>query len=342
MFKKSTAMNPLAVRPWGVLLGLALGASAMAARITDERVSTGDGPRPFLLAQPDQPLAGPRPLVLVLHGHGGSAAQALGQKLGASPLAVWLQIADREGVLVAALDGSKAGDGKAGWNDCRRDAPGNPPTDDVAFAAAVVQKLVGAGRVDPQKVYAMGMSNGAMMTYRLAQELNPPLAGFVAVSGLMASDSRCALPQSRPVPAMVIAGTEDPLVPYQGGQVSVGGARRGGVLGAEATLAALLRVNQNTAPGRRSVFGVAQQRDGSWVERLDFGAPNDPARVALLTVHGGGHIEPSISQRYRPFYERLVGRQNHDIESAEVAWQFFNGTGSAGIRGQAPAGRPVQ
>lgn len=318
-------MKPLWLHALGALMGLALASSALAARITNERVTTGDGPRSFQLAQPDQPLASPRPLVLLLHGHGGSAAQALGQKVGASPLAVWLQIADREGVLVAALDGSKAGDGKAGWNDCRRDAPGNPPTDDVGFVGAVVQQLVAAGQVDPQRVYAMGMSNGAMMTFRLAQELSPPLAGFVAVSGLMASDSRCAGPSPRPVPAMVITGTEDPLVPYNGGQVSAGGARRGGVLGAEATLATLRRWNDNTAPGRRSVFGVAQQRDGSWVERVDFGASNDPRRVALLTVHGGGHIEPSISQQYRRFYERLVGRQNHDIESAEVAWRFFNG-----------------
>lgn len=306
-------------------LFMALAPVAQAVSLTPNSVATLDGNRSFLLAKPDSTAAGPRPLVLLLHGHGGSAAQALGQKVGASPLAVWLQIADREGVLVAALDGSKAGDGKAGWNDCRRDAPGNPPTDDVGFVGAVVQQLVAAGQVDPQRVYAMGMSNGAMMTFRLAQELKPPLAGFVAVSGLMASDSRCAGPSPRPVPAMVITGTEDPLVPYNGGQVSAGGARRGGVLGAEATAATLRRWNDNTAPGRRSVFGVAQQRDGSWVERVDFGVPNDPGRVALLTVHGGGHIEPSISQQYRRFYERLVGRQNHDIESAEVAWRFFNG-----------------
>lgn len=309
-----------------VLLSVALVTSAHAAKIGPDSVTTADGQRTFLLAQPERGPAGARPLVLVLHGHGGSAAQALGQKAGASPLAAWLPIADREGVYIAALDGSKAGDGKAGWNDCRRDAPGNPPVDDVAFAREVVHKLAAAGRVDPQRVYAMGMSNGAMMTYRLAQELSPPLAGFAAVSGLMASDNGCAptrQPQQK-MPAMVITGTEDPLVPYNGGQVSFGKAKRGGVLGADATVQALRRMNQNTAPAQRTVFGVAQQRDSSWVERLDFGAANDPGRVALLTVHGGGHIEPSISQPYRRFYERLVGRQNHDIESAEVAWRFFS------------------
>ena len=319
-----------------LLLSVALATSAHAARIGADSVTTADGQRAFLLAQPERSPAGPRPLVLVLHGHGGSAAQALGQKAGASPLAVWLPIADREGIYIAALDGSKAG-----WNDCRRDAPGNPPVDDVAFAREVVPKLVAAGRVDPQRVYAMGMSNGAIMTYRLAQELSPPLAGFVAVSGLMASDNGCAQTRQR-VPAMVITGTEDPLAPYNGGQVSFGKAQRGGVLGAEATAQALRRMNQNSAPAKRTVFGVAQQRDSSWVERLDFGAANDPGRVALLTVHGGGHIEPSISQQYRRFYDRLVGRQNHDIESAEVAWRFFSGIVSAGFSGATPIGRQVQ
>eukprot|EP01136_Pigoraptor_vietnamica_P038316 Opistho-1_new@107461 len=140
-----------------LLFSVALATSAHAAQIGPDSVTTADGQRTFLLAQPERSPAGARPLVLVLHGHGGSAGQALGQKAGASPLAAWLPVADREGIYIAALDGSKAGDGKAGWNDCRRDAPGNPPVDDVAFAREVVHKLVAAGRVDPQRVYAMGM-----------------------------------------------------------------------------------------------------------------------------------------------------------------------------------------
>lgn len=140
-----------------VVLSGALGQAASAS-LSTETLSTADGPRQFLLVRPDGHFPGPRPLVLLLHGHGGHAAQLLGQERGAAPLAVWLRIADREGWMLAALQGRATGDGQPGWNDCRRDATGNPPVDDVAFAATVVQRLVGAGEVDPARVFAMGMS----------------------------------------------------------------------------------------------------------------------------------------------------------------------------------------
>lgn len=38
---------------------------------------------------------------------------------------------------------------------------------------------------------------------------------------------------------------------------------------------------------------------------------------------GGGHSEPSLVERYSRIYQRVVGRQNHDVEMAEVVWQFF-------------------
>ena len=89
------------------------------------------------------------PLVLVLHGHLGTAANALGSGISPSPLSAWLDIAAREKVLVVALQGLRGGDHRTGWHDCRNDAPENPQVDDVAFASAVVKKLVDEGRAHP-------------------------------------------------------------------------------------------------------------------------------------------------------------------------------------------------
>jgi polyhydroxybutyrate depolymerase len=308
----------------GAALWLVLSAClANAASVTPDSVTTVDGPRNFLLARPASTPAGGRPLVLLLHGHGGSAAQLLGQKRSAAPLSVWLHIADREGLLLAALDGSTQGDGKPGWNDCRSDAVGNPPVDDVAFAAAVVRKLVTAGEVDPQRVYAMGMSNGAMMTLRLAQELEPPLAGFAAVSGLAAQSSKCQAPKQA-VPAMLIMGTEDPLVPFAGGQVHFGDKLRGGVLSAAQTVDGWRRNNQAAGPAKLSAVPPTERT--SRIERIQFGPDaGSVARVLFLRVQGGGHVEPSSSQRVGGLYARIVGQQNHDVEAAEEAWRFFSG-----------------
>jgi polyhydroxybutyrate depolymerase len=58
--------------------------------------------------------------------------------------------------------------------------------------------------------------------------------------------------------------------------------------------------------------------------RMLYGSVPGAAQVELVRIDGGGHIEPSLTQRYRPIYERLVGHQNHDFESAEEAWRFFS------------------
>src|SRR5258708_35097014 len=188
---------------------------AKAATVERASIFVGQGERHYLFVRPDHAPDGPRPLVLILHGHGGSAAGALGRTGAAAPLGGWLKIADREGLLLAALDGAVGRDGQQGWHDCRRDAIRTPRADDVAFAHAVVERLAREVSADTTRLYAMGMSLGGMMTYRLASELTPPLVAFAAMGASMAENSTCA-PPTRPVSALIIHDTDDPLVPYLG------------------------------------------------------------------------------------------------------------------------------
>ncbi|MDD5247454.1 MAG: PHB depolymerase family esterase [Rhodocyclaceae bacterium] len=300
----------------------ALAAPAQAADVEPASIATADGPRNYLLARPATPGSGPRPLVIVLHGHGGSAALALGQGGRASPLARWLAIADREQVLVAALDGALGGDGRRGWNDCRRDAADNPATDDVAFAGAVVRRLVDAGAVDPTRVYVMGMSNGGMMAFRLALELEPAPAAFAAASAAMAADSACGAAR-RPVSALLINGTADPLVPYFGGGVGLFRKDRGTTLAVEAAAAFWRRADGLAEAGAARRLPHRAAGDPTSATVTLWGRDSRGPQVELVRIDGGGHIEPSIAERYRRAYERLVGWQNHDLEAAEEAWQFF-------------------
>ncbi|MYM92181.1 prolyl oligopeptidase family serine peptidase, partial [Rugamonas sp. FT82W] len=141
-----------------------------------------EGARSYLLATPDQPLAGARPLLILLHGRGGSAAQVLGRGRLPSPLSLWLEIADRERWIVVAPNGVNGSDGKSGWNDCRADAPGNPRVDDIGFIKAIIDAAVARGEADPARIYVMGMSNGGIMALRAASELGERLAAVAAVS----------------------------------------------------------------------------------------------------------------------------------------------------------------
>lgn len=293
-----------------------------AANLQPQTIEVEGQAREYVVASSVQSPSGPRPLVIVLHGHLGTAKNALGAGARPSPLSAWLDIVDRESILVAALQGLKGPDGRTGWHDCRTDAPGNPRTDDVAFANAVARTLIASGRADAHRLYVMGMSNGAMMSQRLALEMQPAPVAIAAVAGTIARTGECR-GASAPVSVLIIHGTDDPLVPYAGGRVGFGDkGPRGEVLGAEATRDFWLNADglQQAAPVAMSFPHLGT--NATRASKMSYGSDAGP-QVALLTIEHGGHIEPSLRYHYGPLYERIVGMQNRDLESAEQAWAFF-------------------
>ncbi len=75
--------------------------------------------------------------------------------------------------------------------------------------------------------------------------------------------------------------------------------------------------------GEHLVYPHREKDDPTRVEATLWQGNAGQAQVELVRIDKGGHIEPSLTERYRPRYEHLVGPQNHDLEAAEVAWQFF-------------------
>ena len=307
---------------------LAVAASSAQAAVQQQlSINTTGGPREYILAAPANSAGGPRPLVVLLHGHIGTAANALGQGKTPSPLSAWLNIADREQLLVVALQGLKGGDKNTGWHDCRLDATEDPTADDVGFVEGVVGGLVRAGRADPHRIYIMGMSNGGMMSYRLALEMHPVPAAIAAVSSTMASQTACGETPPK-VSVLLINGTDDPIVPYAGGKVGLRGFKTGVVIGAEATRDFWLRADGLTqVPAVGYNFPHLSSGDSTRANRLTWG-PNSGPQVEMITIQNGGHIEPSLIYHYDWFYHQLVGAQNSDFESAEEAWSFFRNKSS--------------
>jgi polyhydroxybutyrate depolymerase len=301
-------------------------ASAQASHRQPLSVRSGGQLRDYILVTPDSSRPGTRPLVLLLHGHLGTAANALGSGLAPSPLSAWLDIVDREKVLVAALQGLRGSDGRTGWHDCREDNKTNPVADDVGFATAVVRELIAAGQVDPRRIYVMGMSNGAMMSYRLALEMRPAPAAIAAVSGSMAAHSDCA-PASGPVSVLVIHGTDDPLVPYGGGGVGLGDRKSGAVIGVAATRDYWLKIDGVSSVAAQSFSFEHHGTDATRASKVTYGREAGP-QVEIVTIEHGGHVEPSRRYHYGAVYSRIVGAQNRDLESAEEAWSFFRNKSS--------------
>jgi poly(3-hydroxybutyrate) depolymerase len=176
---------------------------------------------------PNLPAQGARALVIVLHGGLGNASRI---EDGASEKGLKMdEVAEKNGFIVAYLNGTPVtrmyGADKLGWNAgggcCGVPAENN--VDDVGYITGAVNHLVAKYRVDPDRVYGMGHSNGAMMTMRLMCETNL-YAAAVSVSGpLNLSVQSC--PSSRGKHILAIHGAEDQNVPIAGGQGAKGLSR---------------------------------------------------------------------------------------------------------------------
>ncbi|MFS2002709.1 alpha/beta hydrolase family esterase [Duganella sp. CT11-25] len=168
--------------------------TAHAAAISDHELARPEGMRHFLVMQPVGLPAALRPVIILLHGHGASAAWMLGQDtIGGYRSLDWVNLANSKKVMLIAPDGAKASNGKQAWNDCRADATTNAPTDDVGFLAALIDRAIAEFGADSQRIYIFGQSNGGGMAYRAGIELGPRLAAIGVQSSLMAARSNCKL-----------------------------------------------------------------------------------------------------------------------------------------------------
>lgn len=262
------------------------------------------------------PGAKPAPLVIVLHGNTQTGADMITRT-------AWPAVARREGFAVVFPDGLNHA-----WADLR---PTNlragkvPPygTDDVAFIAKLIDKLVADGSADPKRIYVTGISNGGAMTMTLLCRRADLFAAAASVVMNLTDQSAGPCKPSRPVPVLMMNGTADPLVPYKGGR----GTSRFAVDGfwsAEKTLGFWRRINGCEATDAAvTEIEDTDRSDRSTVTRIESRCP--PARdVVLYRVNDGGHRMPGSSDaRFPRLANTFLGPQNHDIDGAETIWAFF-------------------
>jgi polyhydroxybutyrate depolymerase len=303
-----------------ILRGAFLGTSdagTPCAAVVPASLERPEGQRHYLLALPGSPSAGKRPLVIVLHGAGASAKQVLGMAFPPSPLSVWREIAEREGMVVIAADA-----GKGGWNDCFASDARVARKDDVAFIAAIIDDAVARHDVDADRVHLIGVSRGGLMAYRAAAQIPHKLAAFSAVLACMPPPGRVA-PPAAPLPALIVAGTADPFMPYRGGKFF----HTLGFLDPLSSIEDSVRTWRELAglPDTPNIADIAPGKHANQtrVIRFMWGDAPDGMQVGLYRIENGGHAEPSRLKRYPGLINRLVGPQNGDFEVAEAAWEFF-------------------
>ncbi|MDI4635454.1 prolyl oligopeptidase family serine peptidase [Pelomonas sp. V22] len=252
------------------------------------------------------------PLVLVMHGSGeGPQAIRAGTGYG------FERLADQHGFAVV-YPKSFGFD----WNDCSSvgdTAVNGVRADDAGFLAALVDKLVGELGVDPKRVFAAGVSNGGSMALRLALEQPQRYrAVAAALANVPAPQNFQCQPGAQTPSVMILNGTEDPLVPYAGGEINLLGLfyKGGYVISSTASARYFADRNAIAGPPQVSLTPMAQ---GSPVEHARWQAADGRTEVELVTLHGAGHGLPQPWAR-RP---RLLGPSPMAPNGPALIWAFF-------------------
>lgn len=166
-------------------------------------LKSGGVTRSLVLHVPPNPPLARRALILVYHGHGGTAQ-------GTAQGTDFEQVADSTGEVVAFLQGLNNR-----WNE---DAFGPSKPNDVAYTAAVIALLERVVPFDHARIVAAGFSNGALMAEDLGCKLAGRLAMIVPVEGELAVSQSADCAPSRPISVYEVHGTADAAIPYNGGQ----------------------------------------------------------------------------------------------------------------------------
>ena len=253
------------------------------------------------------------PLVLVLHGSfmdGEMMRRGTGYEFDV--------IADRDRFAVVYPDGYDQN-----WNDCRRtDAyPAKSLNiDDMGFMRAIIARLRSEHDIDPARVFAMGYSDGGEMVYRLAIEAPEEIAAVTAVeANLPAPSDFICNNTNKTSRVMIVSGTDDPIMPFEGGEITLFGfGHRGLMRSAPATAEYFVMANGLTEPPQTTRLPRAGPTDPTSVERSVWSRDGMPI-VAFDRINGGGHVVPQPAYRW----PRILGPTSPDLNAPKASWHFF-------------------
>ncbi|HAT40441.1 MAG TPA: poly(3-hydroxybutyrate) depolymerase [Rheinheimera sp.] len=291
-----------------LLLALTLGWSFMLAAMPQaqlETVKLSDGRFYVLYVPSSLPSSAAAPLVLMFHGGGGHAEQAA-QAYG------WQATADKYGFVLVFPNGSSRLPRArlATWNagNCCGYAR-DEHIDDVAFVRQVIADVQRRVAVDPQRIFATGMSNGAMLSQRLACEMSDTFRAIAAVAG---TDNTRQCPLQQPLSVLLIHAKDDTHVLYQGGAGKDAFRDDSKVTDFTSVPATLQRWRQRLQLS--DVSAQTSTQPGAAFER--YKSQDGRIELQLISTDTGGHSWPGS----KPVRGKTPSTA---IAANEQIWQFF-------------------
>lgn len=302
-------------RPLAALIAVLVGALACARNVPGASapavLSAGDSIRTLvhgslersyiLHVPPSYDGTHPTAVVLVFHGGGGNAEHA-------TRLTNFNRQADQAGFLVVYPNGTGQLSKILTWNGgacCGYAQEHN--VDDVGLVYAIIADLQRIAAIDAKRIYAAGLSNGGIMSYRLACEASDLIAAIASVAGTQ-NIHRCE--PKEPVSVIHFHGTNDNHLPYSGG---VGSASLTGVNYTSVRDTIQFWLDYNQCPS------TPKQEEFADIQHIAYTGCASGSAVELYTIVGGGHAWHGADG---PAW--LGGDQpTMTISASQLIWEFF-------------------
>lgn len=264
---------------------------------------------------PKSKMLGPLPLLFHLHGGGGTGKGTVRLTDGS-----FNKIADREGFIAVYPDGIARS-----WNDGRTEnlKPQNWGVDDVGFIAEIIKRLKQEYSIDSNRIFTVGMSNGGFMSSRLLCDRADLFRGGAVLTASLAVDYLPKCNPQRPVAVLVMNGTDDPIVPYDGGEIRLfkNGKSRGEIISNDEYIQFWYEKNKCTGQESTVELPDREKEDGTTVSITTYTSCATRGALKFYKIIGGGHTWPGGKQYLG---KKLIGNTSREINAYEEIWEFFS------------------
>jgi polyhydroxybutyrate depolymerase len=288
------------LRPLGLSLAMLLLPACPSLPGLHHRTLPHDGrTRSYELFVPDSAKAQALPLVVALHGlasTGTTMAEVTGfHKVGA-----------REGFIVAYPNGLHRS-----FNFGVLDSP-----DDAGFILAVIDDIADEFPVDRTRVYLTGLSNGGFMTHYMACDAASVFAAAAPVMSSLTPGMAESCEPSERIPILMIHGTEDGVVPFEGSPIDAADGHVFATLPVPDAVQFWVAANGIEGPPTVETLPDVDPADGT-TTTLERYEGVDGIEVLFYIVDGGGHTWPGAPPS-------RVDTTSQDFDATEVIWDFFS------------------
>lgn len=192
--------------------------------------------------------------------------------------------------------------------------------DDVGFLVEIVNVLSKKYNIDQTSIFTAGMSNGGFMSSRLLCDRADVFSGGAILTASISKEFFPKCKPEKPVAVLVMNGTDDKLVPYDGGEIKVFNRQRGEIVSTDEYVE--FWKERNGCGVKQPTVHLPDLRkfDGTTVSIDKYTDCETGGALVLYKINGGGHTWPSGKQYLG---KRVIGNTSREVNACDEIWRFF-------------------